>query len=279
MSKLCRVSFVQIAKRQPAKNKAIKAQTSKTKIVKKRYLLSLCAVFALWLYPAPAQAGYRPPRTARLPQGPAIPGGRRGGCAMPAGLGLTALSPQSHVGRTQSLQPTLAWFVPSEVPYEATFQLYRYDDGHWTLVDQRSLGQSRYGYMDYKLPATPELSAGNLYRWNIVLACDPSRPSASQAATAQFEIVPAQVSLDRSAISPLQLADKYSDAGLWYDAIAALSTHNFTAETTTYLSQLLLETALIDETNASPAALLTPSPLRRIARLLTEESSTPTVLQ
>ena len=257
-------------------NKRILNRVSSSKSVRKTCSFLLRASFVLCFYVAPALAGYRPPRTARLPQGPAIPGGRRGGCAMPANVNLTALSPQSHVGRTQSLQPTLAWFVPSEVSYELTLQLYEYGDNNWTKIDQRSLGQSRYGYMHYTLPSSLNLSTGNLYRWHIVLACDPSRPSASQVASAQFEIVPAQVS-SATLENNLQLAEQYSDVGLWYDAIAALSSQSDSSEVinrseaTAYLSQFLLDAALLDEANTSPPVLSTPSPLRQIASLLTEE--------
>lgn len=245
----------------------------------KHFLLGLCISLALafGLGSTAAQAGYRPPRTARLPQGPAIPGGRRGGCAMPADVGLTALSPQGHVGRTQSLQPTLAWFVPSEVPYEMTLQLYKYADTKnaqaWTLIEQRSLGQSQYGYMHHALSPNSELTVGNLYRWNIILTCDPSRPSASRVASAQFEIVPPQVEVDISTTSGLQLANRYLEAGLWYDAIAVISSSSPTPESTTYLSQLLLNVATLDETSLPLPSDSMPSPLRRIARLITEETS------
>lgn len=206
---------------------------------------------------------YRPPSTARMPQGPAIPGGRRGGCVMPAELGLTALSPQTHAGRTQSLQPTLAWFVPSEVPYETTLQLYKYVEGEWAIVEQRSLGQSRYGYAHHTLAPSPELSAGHLYRWNIILACDPSRPSASQVASAQFEIVPVQVDVKTSSSSSLQMADSYLAAGLWYDAIAAISSLD-TPSQTTYLGQVLMEVSELEEAR-SPS---TASKLQQVARRL-----------
>lgn len=213
---------------------------------------------------------YRPPSTARIPRGPAIPGGRRGGCAMPANLGLTALAPQQHIGLTQSLQPMLAWFVPSTVPYGTTLQLYEYVEDSWTLISEQSLGQSHYGYTSYTLP-TP-LNVSSLYRWNVILSCDPSRPSSDRVAGAQFEIVSPPVGSAPTQTDALQQASRYAASGLWYDAVATLSTTEATTDQTAYLSDLLLSLSATEEADveaASPQA----SPLQQIAEILSQQTS------
>lgn len=195
---------------------------------------------------------------------------------MPADMTLTALAPQQHIGATQSSQPTLAWFVPTEATYDTLLQIYEYVDGNWRIVSEQNMGQSQYGYMDYRVPAALNLNAGGLYRWQVVLFCDPNRPSRNQIAGAEFEIVGPtvlpQTPLENTAESSLQArlskVEQFLEAGLWYDAVDELSTPSLTEETTVYLSDLLLDLSIVEASVLGASEAEHVSPLQSVAAAL-----------
>ena len=73
----------------------------------------------------------------------------------------------------------------------------------------------------------PELVPGKKYRWSVTLACNEERPSSDIFIQSWVERVPTTPDLTQrlaGAVSDRDRATVYAQAGLWYDALAAIST-------------------------------------------------------
>lgn len=213
---------------------------------------------------------YNPPADSRLPEGDHTSGSVRG-----CGEGnIAALAPRlSSIGQGASGRPAFIWYVFTEETDQLEFHLYRYrsDNTLETIVIDQ-IGPSQKGYMAYELPLEQaELATGETYLWQVVSYCDASLEDVSKWTSAEIEIVapPADLALAQ-AETPLQQAQAYAQAGLWYDAIAAV--FDATApEAVAFRSTLLLELAeleaqfaLEEETNSA----VDPSKqLRQIAEM------------
>lgn len=189
------------------------------------------------------QKDYTPPSDTRPPRGLFIPGGRRQGCRGVLHNGLTAIAPQTQVVPTFSIQPTLTWFVGDNAPYDITLQLYEYTGDQWVALKDVDLGPSQQGYSSYLLPDTTRLTVGGLYRWDIVMLCDPARPSRNIVNVAYFEVVRPPAGLEQSADTLLAQAQEYATAGFWYEAIALLTSAQPTPAAIDYRNALLRDLA------------------------------------
>lgn len=184
---------------------------------------------------------YLPPSFSRPPRRTTA-GGTRGGCGGQAAINLTALAPQGHTGQTAASRPTLTWFLAEQTPYPLELQLYRYlsgdgEDSRLEPLGIFDLGESQAGYQRFTLPASHPLQPGQTYRWKLVLACEPSRPSRNQIAEADLQVVttPGAVA---PATNPVDRAADFVELGLWYEAIASLSEPPVTAPATAYRQAL-----------------------------------------
>ena len=168
---------------------------------------------------------YRPPTDARIPRRNHSGGGVRG-----CGEEIVAIAPRiSGIGQTISTHPTLVWYNYSDGAEPLELHLYRYqaDDTDGSAVEKvfvEAIGSSKEGYMSYKLPENePGLQVGETYFWQVVLYCDPNREEVGMWTAADIQVVPdlagitAQLSEDA-----LSNAQVLGEAGLWYDAIAAI---------------------------------------------------------
>jgi hypothetical protein len=160
---------------------------------------------------------YRPPKGS-IPGG-RLKGGIRGSKDAPV---LQVLAP-NHVGLTRDKQPTLYWYLCKQSPYPIEF----------TLVDSRTippvvetrlahpteLGVQRIRLQDYSV----NLEEGVPYRWFVSLIVDPSNASKDITAGAIIERVSY---IERIILHPANNEDpvELASAGLWYDAIRAIST-------------------------------------------------------
>lgn len=194
-----------------------------------------------------ALAEYKPPANQNPPSSRTTSTvARSGGCQGQGGTTLTALAPNSHVGQTSSPRPTFAWFVPDSQSYPLEFRLYQYEpSGDRTKIQAINL-QSQPGIMTLSLPeAQLELTVGQRYRWQVVLLCNPNRPSEALVAEADIDVVemPSALAGELAAKhNSLEKAALYAESGLWYDALGeALQP---TARTT--LQSLLVDLASIE---------------------------------
>jgi hypothetical protein len=189
-------------------------------------------LIAVTLIAAPAWASYTPPAPS-APSGPTANTGRRGGCLGEAEAELTTLAPRSHVGHTVSPRPTLAWFVPEEQPIPIEIFIYDITDANPRDLIYKTELTSTPGLMTFTLPVeSPGLEVGHRYFWQVVLLCNPNRPSSALIATAEFDVISPSSEIEAQ-MHPLnrviyddlgtfyrQRSRLYADSGVWYDAIA-----------------------------------------------------------
>jgi Domain of Unknown Function (DUF928) len=147
-----------------------------------------------------AEARYRPSKRRPIYRGPSSTTGTRGTCAKDGCL--TAIAPLSHVGQSQSSQPTIAWFVPpQQANCPGLLTMYRFQGGKrdrlWIteIINQSGLNQ-------LSLTATQALKPGE-YIWQLVLECNANRPSKNPVIEAGLGIVGS--------------TEEVNSGDLWYD--------------------------------------------------------------
>ena len=185
-------------------------------------LLTGC-ILGLSLISTPlALAEYQPPDSPSAPSctdKTACTGtGPRGGCSAQSKTSLTALAPQSHIGKTMSNSPIVAWFVPDSESLPLEFSLYESEGNDEREIMRQNL-QSKPGIMSLSLP---NLEVGKRYRWQVVLICNPDRPSNSLVAEAIIELVAPSSALKakiEATNDSLTKANIYAESGFWYDAL------------------------------------------------------------
>ncbi|MGI0494465.1 DUF928 domain-containing protein [Alkalinema pantanalense CENA528] len=166
--------------------------------------------------------GYRPGKIGRF-TGATTTTGVRGGCENgTTDLSLTAIAPMGHVGQTSLARPTLVWFVPGDASrattaYKMELRLLQNTKEQnrppRQLLWKDSQLSSRPGLMSLKLPDEVQLAPGETYIWQIILKCNPNKPSHDLIAEAPIQrvAVPNQLPQDRA-------FDGVETVGeLWYD--------------------------------------------------------------
>lgn len=201
-------------------------------------IASLILTLSIGIAPV-ALAKYRPPPKPSAPKGTRPWISRGGSCDGNAAGKLTPLVPLSHVGQTSSQRPTFVWFVPDRTPHPLQFRLLK-SNGKFLY---RTEMQSQPGMMQFSLPQNqPELATGQVYRWQVVLVCDPQVPLSNVVVAAKIEVVKPAASLQTqlaAAPTPQQQSDLYAEAGLWYDAITAALKVSETAQNQSAVLDLL----------------------------------------
>ena len=137
---------------------------------------------------------------------------------------LSALAP-NHTGLSVHPQPTLYWYLSKALPYPIEFTLI--DDRTVTpLLEQRLSPNQHPGVKpihlaDYHVSLQP----GMTYQWFVTIVIDPDQRSkdvvtgGAIALTASPDGLPSQLAQAGPAGAPFV----YAQAGLWYDAVMAVS--------------------------------------------------------
>jgi len=171
--------------------------------------------------PAAPPLAYKPPSRG-------APGGRTGGGTRgPADTTfvLAVLAPKEHTGLTVNDQPVLYWYSGREVKHPV----------YVTLTDRQSVkpllevrleppipsGMQRVSLADHNLRLTAEMP----YDWSIALVPDAAQRSQDIMVSGTIALVPPPAALQGQLTQAGKTASPalYAEAGLWYDAIAALS--------------------------------------------------------
>lgn len=151
-----------------------------------------------------------------------VTGGSRG--TGDAAVTLDVLAPDD-VGTTTQEQPSLFWFQSK--PVDARFEL--------TLLQEKTIKPLIHVKMDHASKAGIQrlklsdhgvkLIPGVEYQWVVALVTDPDNRSTDLVASGAIKrVVPAADLQGRIAkAAPTDLASAYAEAGIWYDALAALS--------------------------------------------------------
>jgi Domain of Unknown Function (DUF928) len=162
---------------------------------------------------------YKPPLRS-------APGGRVGGSTR--GIGspptLSVLAPD-HTGLTTQEQPSLYWYLskPTTYPIELTI----IDDQAVKPLLERRLsstlqpGMQRVRLADYGV----RLSLGVPYRWFVALVVDPDNRSRDIIAGGAIEriVLPEELRAKLARAGKTRAPYIYAEAGLWYDAMIAIS--------------------------------------------------------
>jgi hypothetical protein len=206
----------------------------------------------------PALAGYNPPQDASAPSsGSRTSTGVRRGCLADAGA-MIIFAPHSYVGQTGSTRPTVSWFIPDQESFAMELRLYELArDGNRTLLEKLDLATTP-GLMQASLPVTqPPLEPGKQYLWQVVVLCNPNRPSSALVDEVVMEVVPLAAELEASlalATSPQERANLFAEGGLWYDALAQVAEAQ-TPEAVAYRDLLLQDLAEVERNSSYGQAL------------------------
>jgi hypothetical protein len=163
---------------------------------------------------------YRPPKRG-------APGGRVGGGTRGVQrevFVLSVLAPD-HTGLTVSEQPFLYWFIsnPTSFPVELTVMDLQ---AVQPILEIRipppvQAGVHRIRLADYGI----RLSSGAAYRWYVAVVPDPDRRSKDILAGGAIERVevPEGIKSKLAQAGNADLPSLYAEAGIWYDALRAIS--------------------------------------------------------
>ena len=172
-----------------------------------KLLLHLSLISLISLSAPIAEAKYRPKKVGSY-KGPTIPTGTRGTCDDSKNpQRLTPIAPLSHIGQTATATPSVTWHVPEQKSYPMTIRLWKDTDILWETTLQ-----SQSGLMTQTLP---KLNPNQIYRWQVVLICNPKRPSLNQVIEAPITYLPVKLTTQ---------IDQLTEAELWYDALTIAKT-------------------------------------------------------
>jgi hypothetical protein len=149
-------------------------------------------------------------------------GGTRGGCPQQQ-PGLTALMPESNLGKTLAPYPTLFWYVPQNQAGAAEFVLLGRDNVE--IYQTQVPVPTQAGIVSLTLPQDQQIEFDQPYRWYFSLVCDPLDRSADSFTSGWIERVEltAELSDALTVSSAADLPNLYARAGLWQDALTELA--------------------------------------------------------
>jgi hypothetical protein len=167
---------------------------------------------------------YQPPR-----KGAPAPGLRRGGGTrgMNKSVPVISLLAPEHVGLTLKEQPVLYWFTPTKQDRAFSFEFTLIGDNAETpLVEAKLPPPTQSGLQEIKLSDYKvKLSPGERYLWSVSLIVDSEERSANVVAKGAIERVERE-KLEHplgANFSEADAAGSYAGAGVWYDAIMAIT--------------------------------------------------------
>lgn len=165
---------------------------------------------------------YVPPRKGAPAAGLRRGGGTRG---TNKSLPMISLLAPDHVGFTLQEQPVLFWFTPTNHNLSYEFTLIA-DNADAPLIEAKLPSPARGGVQQIRLADyKARLVAGERYLWSVSLVMDPDEPSANVVAKGAIERVNRD-KLEQPLSADLTKGDaprRYAEAGVWYDALMAIS--------------------------------------------------------
>jgi hypothetical protein len=161
-----------------------------------------------------------------IPPVRSAPGGRVGGSTRGPGTPptLSALAPD-HTGLTIQEQPSLYWYLSKPTSYPIEFTIID-DRAIQPLIERRLSGSLQPGMQRVRLAEYGlRLSVGVLYRWSVALVVDPDNRSRDVIAGGAIERIapPTELRAKLARAGKTRAPYLYAEAGLWYDALAAIS--------------------------------------------------------
>jgi uncharacterized protein DUF928 len=165
---------------------------------------------------------YQPPR-----KGAPAPGLRRGGGTrgMNKSAPVISVLAPDHVGLTLEEQPVLFWFTPTKQDQAFEFTLIG-ENAEAPAVETKlsspvHAGLQQIKLSDYKVRLAP----GERYLWSVAMIVDAEERSANIVAKGAIERIDG-AKMEQPLAANLRDADaakRYAEAGIWYDAVMAIS--------------------------------------------------------
>ena len=183
---------------------------------------------------------------------------------------LTALVPESLIGRTVSEYPVFFFYLPKTDFYDAELVEFILKDENGNLIYETTLktNKAAAGVMSVSIPANkkvPPLEAGKSYRGSIALICDPEDRSADAVVTGIVRRVElsADILRELDAADPRQKTVIYAENGIWQDALGTLAAARHANPNDTDLGadwKSLLDSVKLGEIAAEPLLPIEPQP-------------------
>jgi Domain of Unknown Function (DUF928) len=165
---------------------------------------------------------YKPP--LRGAPGGRVGGGTRGTVGRDLFV-LSVLAPD-HSALTVSEQPTLYWYISGDTTLPVEFTIID-PNGTEPLLEKAvpspiTRGVHRISLADYGVKLAPNIA----YRWSVTVVPDANRRSRDILSSGVVERVatPAELAEKVAKAPKEQLPFIYAEAGMWYDALATIST-------------------------------------------------------
>jgi len=201
---------------------AVAAEEPAPKAQKSEQTSDVSATPPVSAQPPPAQRPikYQPPKLGKPAR--SVGGGSRGSSDTIPSMYLLV---PDHVGQTISASPSLFWYV-DRVP-ESSVRI------EFTILDEDSIAPLFETTLP--APAAPglqrirlaelgvDLAPGSEYEWSVALILDPDERSKDVVATGWIDRVEATSALTSRIEGGGDAAAVYAEAGLWYDALTAIS--------------------------------------------------------
>ncbi len=184
-----------------------------------------------------ANQGYVPPNKDKKQQNAVNSGSR--GCQSQR-VDITPLIPKDHIPTTVSARPTFLFLVKSKPERTVRFSLV--EPGRSQPLWEQELIVEKTGILSVSIPAHVSLKIDKKYVWNLVVVCNPTRPSENWYIRAMVKRIPLSQQLaeklDR-ANSYYERASIFALSGIWYDALATSYFAQNESKAISYFKQLL----------------------------------------
>jgi hypothetical protein len=181
---------------------------------------------------------------------------------------LTALVPESLIGRTVSEYPVFFFYLPKSDFDEAQAEFALIDENENLIYETTLKINNAPGVMSVSIPANknvPPLEAGKNYRWSIALVCYPDDRSTDVVETGIVRRVELSADILRQldAADPRQKTVIYAENGIWQDALSTLAAARRANPNDTDLAadwESLLDSVKLGEIAAEPILPIEPQP-------------------
>ncbi|MEG4633114.1 DUF928 domain-containing protein [Microcoleus sp. AR_TQ3_B6] len=181
---------------------------------------------------------------------------------------LTALVPESLIGRTVSEYPVFFFYLPKSDFDDTQAEFALIDEKDNFIYETPLKIKNSPGVMSVSIPANknvPPLEAGKNYRWSIALICYPEDRSTDVVATGIVRRVElsADILRELDAADPPQKTVIYAQNGIWQDALSTLAAVRRANPNNTDLAadwESLLDSVKLGEIAAEPLLPIEPQP-------------------
>lgn len=140
---------------------------------------------------------------------------------------LTALIPETNLGLTAADRPTFLFYVPYSPEPPREVELVLLDEAENEIFNQKITPSEIPGIISISLPETAaDLEIGKTYRWQFSYICNPRIRAEDDYVEGAIARVAMDDELSRqleAVNTPLERAELYAKAGLWYETLAELA--------------------------------------------------------